>query len=234
MLGTAALVTVAPATVASAAATDFDIYNLASPGLRIVTGSCRYIPVTARTTAPDYVADVDATVDLWRGGSYKDNVTLHRDTMDPQLLVGRYYFCPGIDEPGTYRLGETEVSWNDADYTLDGTFIDETTSSMVAKQATRAYLSGTKSGSLRTIKARAQYFGAGFDSQWYHYPKGTRVNLQRRAANGTGTWRFVTSRRTDARGAVVFQVRAGKAFAYRVVAAGTARSWALASGSIVR
>jgi len=60
------------------------------------------------------------------------------------------------------------------------------------------------------------------------------VNLQRRAANGTGTWRYVTSRRTDGRGAVVFQVRAGKAVAYQVVAAGTARSWALASGSIVR
>jgi len=95
---------------------------------------------------PDYVADVDATVDLWRGGSYKDNVTLHRDTMDPQLLVGRYYFCPGIDEPGTYRLGQTDVSWSDADYTLAGTFIDETTGFMVAKQATRAYLSGMKSG----------------------------------------------------------------------------------------
>jgi hypothetical protein len=50
-----------------------------------------------------------------------------------------------------------------------------------------------------------------------------------RAANGTGSWVRVATAAVQRRGRVAFALRAQRVFQYRLVAAGTPRSWNLVS-----
>lgn len=237
---TAAVVTLAPMSVSPAhAAAAFDLYGLRSPGLHITSGSCRHITVTASTDAPASVADVDATVDLWRGTEQVDSVDLTPVNGDVQNLSGDYYFCPGIDEPGKHRLGTTEVTWYDQDYN-SASFIDGSRGTMIAKQATHSSLSATRSGARRTFYAHGTYFYCGWNwagnlnNGWHNDPAGVNVTLQRRPRSGVGQWKNLATHRTNSRGRTTFSTTASRVFQYRVVIAGSAHSWRGASAALTK
>ena len=217
----------------ASAATGFDLYALRSPGLHINTGSCRSVAVTAKTTAGPDVTDVSANVDLWLGNKQVDSAMLTPVNGDPRTLAGDFYFCPNLDAPGRYRLGSSEVDWTDQNYN-DSTFIDDSRGTMVIKQATRARVTGSRTGATRTFHAHCVYFGAGYSNSWVPYPKGTKVSLQRRSAAGTGSWRNIATHRVARHGNVSFSLRAGKPFQYRVSSAGTARSWPMVSAPLIK
>jgi hypothetical protein len=95
------LAVAAPA-MASAAVDGYDLYDIRADDYRINTGNCRYITVTARAGAvAGPVREVAAEVDLWLGGRSVSSVSLESSGTDTTHLSGRYYFCPGLDEPGT-------------------------------------------------------------------------------------------------------------------------------------
>lgn len=212
------------------AAGDFDVFALRSPGLHINSGSCRYIAVTARTNASSSIEEVDAEVDLWLGGANVGSVSLSSGA-DVRHLSGRYFFCPGLEEPGAYRLGPSQVSYYDYDYN-SGDFVDDSRGTMVAKQATRASWSVVRQGKVRTFSLRAQYFDASWEDSWQPFPKGTKVRLDRRRADGTGAWTKVAVTRIGKQGRSTISVRANKVFQYRLANPGTARSWRLVSSTL--
>lgn len=217
----AMLITATPAHAAGA----FDLYALHSPGLHVNSNSCRDVQVTAKTTAdPTQVEDIWATVDVWRGNKQIDNLDLEPVNGDVDQLAGQYYYCPYLDGVGRFRLGSTEVEWYDVNYN-DTSFVDDTTGGMVIKQATRDKFSATRSGARRTFYSHASFFAVGYG--WSHFPKGYRVTLQRRPADGSGAWKSIQSQRTNKRGNTTYIVRAAKKHQYRVVRPSTTRSWNL-------
>lgn len=209
----------------------FDLYALRSPGFAVDTGSCRYVPFTARTTAGAEVASVAASVDIWNGREHLGSVDLTSDDSgDPTRLSGEYYYCD-YEGVGVMRLGDTEVTYYDVDYN-SGSFIDTTRGSVDIRQAVRTSFSGKRAGATRSFLARPLYFEAGWSEAWTRFPEGTVLRLQRRAASGKGTWTKVAAAKVDARGRAAFKVSAPRSFQYRVVASGTKHSRALTSRRI--
>jgi hypothetical protein len=205
----------------------FDVYALRSPGLAVSSGSCRYVGFTARSTADASFESVEAEVDIWNGGSHLGSVSLASVAGDPTRLTGRYYYCP-YEGTGIMRLGPSQVSYWDWDYN-SGDYVDTSRGTVDIRQATRSPLEVRRTGQLRKFIGRPKYFAGEWASEWTRFPKGTLVKLQRRPANGTGTWRTVLGGRVDRTGKVVISTRASKRFQYRLVHPGTKNSRPLRS-----
>lgn len=71
----------------------FNVYNLKAQSLKISSGSCRELTVTAETNAPAEVDDVWAEVDVWHGSDYTGSAWLFSEG-DPTQLSGSYMYCP--------------------------------------------------------------------------------------------------------------------------------------------
>ena len=197
------------------------------------SGSCRYIPVTATTNAAWDYQEIDVEVDVWRGGSYLGTADLERVGKSSRLS-GSYFYCPNIDDVGSFRLGDSQVSWEryDDDYTYyyDGDFTDSSRGSMVVKQAAGVALSATNKGKTRKFRATASYFGI---ERWYRFPKGQRLFLQRQAS-ASGAWQTIKSAKTKRKGLAKFKVKTASTFRYRVVSQATSRTFASASRVVTK
>lgn len=215
---------------AAQAAGSFDVYDIRAESVRVNFDGCRNVTITARTDAPSWITDVDAYVDVRVNGGHVDEVWLE-EYPSVNRLRGHYFYCPNLDEVGTYKLGPSQVTAYDDDWNGEH-FIDRSTGTMLIKQATRAKVTATRSGNLRKFTVRPRYFSVGYG--WYRYPTGQRVHLQRRPANGSGVWKRVDTARVDKRGTARLQKRAAKSFQYRVTSPGTARSWSLQTKTIRR
>lgn len=217
---------IAVTSAGSASAVDdgpFDVYAIKSPGLAVSSGSCRYVSVSARSSADSAtVESVEAEVDLWNGGDYLSSVSLSSVEGDPTRLTGRYYYCP-YEGVGIMRLGPSQVSYWDWDYN-SGDFVDSSRGSADIRQATKSGLDVQRTGNYRKFVARPKYFATGWVEEWTRFPKGTLVKLQRRPASGSGSWTKVAADRVDRTGRAVFSLRAAKRFQYRVVHPGTKNS----------
>src|SRR4051794_29962389 len=137
------LVVTAPAQAAGSV----DLYNLRSPGLHVNSGSCRDVTITANTTAGPDIEEVDAEVDVWLGGKNVGTASLSASA-DPSHLRGTYFYCPGLDGVGKFRLGDTQLSWFDTDFN-DGSRVDGSRGSMTIKQATRGHIAASRRGRTR-------------------------------------------------------------------------------------
>jgi len=228
LLGSA--LAVATPSTANAAYGVYDLYDIQATDYHINTGSCRYIAVTARAASvPQPLNEVTAQVDVWLGGSSIGSVSLTSGA-DVTSLSGRYYFCPGLDAPGTYRLGPSNVSYEDTNYD-DYDFVDQTTGVMKALQSTSLKnFSVKKKGNKRTFKVKGTYFGAGFGSKYMSFPKGTKIQLQRQTSSGS--WKFVKTAKVGKHGVATFVITSKKKAKYRAVDKGTVRSWPATSKTL--
>jgi hypothetical protein len=220
-------------TSANAADGVYDLYDIQAADYHINTGSCRYITVTARAgSVPGPIREVTAEVDLWHGGQSISSISLESGA-DVTRLSGRYFFCPGSDNPGTYRLGPSRVSYEDEDYN-DFDFVDNTTGVMRALQSTSLKnFSAKKKGSKKTFTVRGTYFAAGFSSQYASFPKGSKIVLQRKTSSGS--WKYVKTAKVGKKGGrATFVINAKKKAQYRTYTAGTARSWPATSRTLTK
>jgi hypothetical protein len=217
-------------TSASAADGYYDLYDIQADDYHINTGSCRYITVTARAgSVAKPIREVTAEVDLWLGGRSVSSVSLESGA-DVTRLSGRYFFCPGSDETGTYRLGPSRVSYEDDDYN-DYDFVDQTTGVMKALQATTLKnFSAKKKGSKKTFKVKGTYFGIGYPSRYASFPKGAKIVLQRKTSSGS--WKYVKTARVAKKGYATFVIKSKKRAQFRTYNAGTSRSWPATSRTL--
>lgn len=223
---------VATPTTANASDGVYDLYAIQAVDYHINTGNCRYINVTARAAqVPGPIQEVSAEVDVWLGGDSIGSVSL-RSGADVTSLSGRYYFCPGLEEPGTYRLGPSQVTYEDEDYN-DFTFVDQTTGVMKALQSTSLKnFSAKKKGSKKTFNVRGTYFGAGFASGYASFPKGAKLTLQRKTSSGS--WKYVKAAKVGRKGRATFVIKAKEKATYRVYNKGTVRSWPATSRTLTK
>lgn len=198
----------------------YDIWGIRGADRVINSDSCRYVTVTASTNInPDDLLSVDAEV--WRGSENVGTVSL--DHTSAGRLRGQYYHCP-YEGVGTFRVGPSEISMWTNDYDLNS-HMDYSKGSFVVKQASR--IRGVKSsrkGSTVTIKANPQYYATGWDSGWTAIntdstdkPKKKVFRLQRRNANGTGSWRTIKRAASQKGKTLTLKVKASKKAQYRVV-----------------
>lgn len=222
----------APSAANADAGNPFDINTLVGANHRVISGSCRDIVVTARTNAAWDYQDISASVDVWRGATNVGTADLER-VAGTSLLRGSYFYCPGLDDVGTFRLGDTSVDWgqydNDFNYYNSGSFLDTSRGRMVVKQGSYVTLTATRKGMKRTFRAHAAYFPAG-TSSWSHFPKGIAIALQRQGASGK--WAWVRSAKTDRKGNAKLVVK--RAGTYRAVSPTTTRTWGATSRALTR
>ncbi len=211
----------------------FEVWGLTGPGLHVNSGSCRNVTVNAMTNAALDYQTIDAEVDVWRGAEHLGSASLSRVGQSNRLR-GTYYYCPWLDDVGLFRLGDSEVSWerydDDFNYYESGSFVDTSRGSMVLKQSTRLALSGKRQRQLRKFRANGSYFGI---EQWYRFPKGVRLSLQKQPS-GAATWQWVKTAKTNRKGVAKFRVKTRAVYRYRVVMSATSRSWGATSRVLVR
>jgi hypothetical protein len=209
-----------------AAAAPFDV-RLKAKGFRVTSGACRDIPFTVSHTA-GYLDRFTASVEVWKGSKYQgDTFDYVYDSSGP--LRGSYYWCPykGV---GTYRLGPTQVEWDDYSADVGGSFRDGSTVRFKVLQAARFRdLRATNRNGVRTISGRLTYFDVGA-SAWRRAPQGVKIRLQRQTAIG---WEPVKTGRIGTKGHVAIPVRAAKVREYRLASPRTTRTWD-ARSSILR
>lgn len=199
-----------------------DVWGLRGSDRTINSGSCRYVTVTGYTNiASDDLMMIDTEV--WHAGKHVGSVSL--DVTSPGRLRGQYMHCP-YEGLGRFTLGPSEVSvWTD-DFDLTS-HMDYSKGSFVAKQAARfTKVKASRKKSIVTIKSNPQYYATGFDGGWTpisqantakkHRNK-TVFRLQRRNANGTGTWKTVKTSRAPKGKTLTFKVKTKKKAQYRIV-----------------
>lgn len=226
----------APSPARADAGNPFDVYSLRSVGLHVNSGSCRNVRVYASTNAAPDFQDISAEVDVWRGGTYLGTASLSGSGRSG-LLAGSYFYCPSLDDVGSFRLGDSEVSWeqydDDFNYYNSGDFIDRSRGRMVVKQATRISITGRRTGMTRSFKVGGAYFPAGAD-HWYRFPAGSAMRLQARPVGSQGAWKFVKAGKTNKLGQATLRVKRSGKYTYRVVSSATSRSWGGVSRALTR
>lgn len=205
-----------------------DVYDLQADDRPIESDSCKYVRVTAEH---DHGAGADVYVDteVWSAGKNVGSLSLYNSG---GYLRGRYYHCPYLDGIGKFRVGPSEVTvftdeWEDIEYT------DHSRTYYEAKQGTRVhYIKATRKGSTVTVKARGKFYAIGDGwtaiSSKYEAKSNRGKNafrLQRRNANGTGSWKTVKSARPPKGKTVTFKTKAKRTYQWRVVSIETQRSF---------
>lgn len=226
----AGLIVVVSGSSASADDPSRDIWGITS-GKRVVnSNSCRYVTVTARTNLrEDDVLDIDTEV--WLGGRNTGSFSLSH--VGAGRLRGQYYHCPS-EGLGRFRIGPTQISVWDGDYNVYS-YMDGSSGSFVAKQASRfTKLKASRSGSKVTIKSNPQFWASNYPGEWTpfttanvskSYRSSTAFRLQRRNANGTGSWRTVKTAKAPKNKTLVFKVTTKRKYQYRIVLNETTRTF---------
>lgn len=139
-------------------------------------------------------------------------------------------WCPGQRDDafsglGKFRVEGVELFWwypgAADDAPPDGYAVEARTAAFTVKQASKASSAKvTKKGTKRTLSAKFTYFDVS-KKAWKVQPKGTKVELQRRAANGSGSWKKIKTVKVGSKGAVKTTYQTKSKYQYRFVYAGT-------------
>lgn len=164
--------------------------------------------------------------------------------------VEEYLFAGGVDRVLTNTVVFKPIEWcptkpkNDysvwglGKFTVEGEYLvwwdlgteEEATpnggldlyksATFTVKQASKAASAkASKKGTKRTLSAKFTYFDVS-KKAWKSMPKGTKVELQRRAANGTGAWKKIKTVKVGAKGAVKTTYKTKSTYQYRFVYTG--------------
>ena len=124
---------------------------------------------------------------------------------------------------GTFHVeGALVFWWNTLGDEASGlTDVDTGRTSFTVKQGGKvSSAKASKKGSTRTLSAKLTYFDVA-KKAWKAQPKGTKVELQRRAANGSGKWKKVKTVKVGSKGAVKTTYKTKSTLQYRFVYAGS-------------
>ncbi len=168
-------------------------------------------------------------------------------------LIEPWQWCPTKGEGNVSGLGKFTVTgdylrwWEAGTWGLDedDEWVEEedvpdplgergiaTQTSFTVKQASKVSSAKiSKKGSKRTISAKFTYFDITKKAkkEWTVLPKGTKVELQRRAANGSGTWKKIKTVKVGSKGAVKTTYKTKTTYQYRFVYAGSTTKAAVGS-----
>lgn len=216
-------------------------------GLVIRSKECKPIPMsmTFRAEPADTLFDlVGATLLISRAGDPGWEEYLFAERADRVLSNDRvvsitdedispWEWCPKkgdghISGLGTFKVGVEDLVWWDA-----GTFpdIDAARTGVPAlgattftvKQASKVSSAKiSKKGTTRTLSATFTYFDITKKAkkEWTALPKNTKVELQRRAANGKGSWKKIKTVKVGSKGAAKTTYKTSTTYQYRFVYAG--------------
>ena len=132
---------------------------------------------------------------------------------------------PGYNLTGLgkfYAEGAYIQWWNTADDDDPNgeTEVDTGLTVFTVKQASKVSSAKvSKKGTKRTLSAKYTYFDVS-KKAWKAMPKGTKVELQRRAANGSGNWKKVKTVKVGSKGAVKTTYKTKSTLQYRFVYVG--------------
>ncbi|GAA3526244.1 hypothetical protein GCM10022196_02950 [Aeromicrobium flavum] len=201
----------------------------------------------ARHNAPSWVHSVQVSTDLRPDPGSSTEVFLEESSRG--RLTGTFDYCPRYTDGtvGKYHLGESEVLYYDADGNDLGEFIDTSRGYVTIKQSARFVgVKAKRKGKTVTVSARPQYWSIGAygevgnwsSANWANNSKSNRLKkqfaLQRRTANGRGTWRTVKRVVPPKGTTLAIKLKARKRFQYRIVSTGTARTFATTSRVVRR
>lgn len=204
--------------IGPAQAQDFDVW-IVPRHVKVNSGACRDIPFTVRHNG-GYLDRFVAEVEVWKGSKYMDQ-TYDYVYDSAGALRGSYFWCP-YEGLGTFRLGPTQVEWNDYSYDDEGSFRDRSIARFQVLQASNfRKVRIAKRGAVRTVHARLVYFDTGSES-WEVAPKGTPIRLQRMAG---GRWTYLKTGRVGKGGYISISVKAQRAREYRLIFGKTSRTW---------
>lgn len=242
--GTGAVIAFSSVPTAIAADYPVDISNLKAANLSITSGACRDVYFSANYALRDsridpqyFVASIQA--DLWLGGK---NLGTDYDML--QTVSGRwsssFFWCP-FEGFGTFKIAGVRGSYSGAiknsyQWVTDAPFSVPDTTTFTIKQGSRftgAKIS--KSGKTRTLTANASYFKASdWTNAWTPLAKGTKVALQRQAANGKGAWSTVKVVTVGKNGAVSASYATSATYRYRLWTGGNSVIGAAVTGALLK
>ena len=222
-----------------------DVTSVHAANLRVVSSSCRYVPITLRFTtgtaggrASRYDVDFAADVEIWRRSEHVDTsylwTSLSRTTATRARVSDDYVWC-AFDGLGRFRAGPTRVSANTYESRLYQTvararYRDTTSDTFLVRQGSRVSLQVHRVKHRRGVKGhhgkrhftvKARYYSVGASS-WRRW-RGKPVTIQRWTGH---RWRTVTRVRTNVRTgtrAVLLRAHAGQRF--RAVVHPNSRTW---------
>ncbi len=217
----------APAFAASDANNAFDV-RLKVKGFHLASTACADVPFTVTHDA-GYLDRFVAAVEVRKGTVYvRRTFDYVYDSTGP--LQASYFFCPHVEDLGTYRLGPSAIEWNDYDADEGGKFTDHSKAEFRLLQATKfSKVEIRRRGARRTVSGRARFFSVEA-AGWRRFAKGTVIRLQRHRSDGS--WTTVARNGTDARGRVTLSVRAADTSEYRLKSVATAQSWSARSRTL--
>ena len=214
----------------------FEVGEFAVPNLVVSSPGCHRIPIAVPYTmnAPGMdIAEVNGAFFIFHGSSK------HLARVDPLVLADStrsglltesgvefedFVWCPTkssapISGVGRFTMRGMGLSWWKAGTPLggapDGYTTVPRTGTFTVKRATQASaVKLVKKGTKRTLSAKLTYFSVSKQA-WKALPKGTRVELQRRAADGSGAWKRIGTVRVGAKGAVKASYRTRTTYQYR-------------------
>lgn len=234
------LMFIAPASATADDDGPFDLWGLTAKDLPVRSDSCRKVRVYARHNAPSWIDTVQVSVDV-HSPSPDSGSEVFLEESSRGHLTGTFNYCPAYSDRGnvgTYRLGESEVSYYYDNDNRSGEFIDTSRGYFKIKQASRFVgLSAKRKGKTVTVSARPQFWSTGSFGEGSGWSPADQANqskanvkrtafyLQRRAANGYGPWRNVRRAVAPKTRTLSMKVTARKQFQYRICSDETARTF---------
>lgn len=241
--GTGVVIALSSAPAAIAADYPVDISNLKAANVSVTSGGCRDVYFSAnyrvadgRITSDEYF-NMTFYADLWLGGKNVDN-DIDFVSKRAGTWKDSFFWCP-FEGFGTFKIsglhGDYDGMNDDYDWS-DGQWSAPDTATFTIKQGSR--FTGariTKSGKTRTLTANASYFKAiDWTNAWTPLAKGTKVALQRQAANGKGAWTTVKTVAVGKNGAVSASYATSATYRYRLSTSGNSVIGAAVTGSLLK
>lgn len=231
------------APTAMAADYPVDISNLKAANVTVTSGGCRNVYFSAnyrltdsRITSDEYFS-MTAYADLWLGGKNVDN-DMDMVSKRSGVWSSSFFWCP-FEGFGTFKISGLHGDYDGPDVAynwIDGKWSVPDTATFTIKQGSRftgAKIS--KSGRTRTMTAQASYFRAiDWTNAWTPLARGTKVALQRQAANGKGAWATVKVVQVGKNGAVSASYAASATYRYRLWTGGNSVIGAAVTGSLLK
>lgn len=223
--------------------------------LVISSQSCKVIPMsmTFQTEPVDASFDlIEAWVGVW-GGKVKqadaevealftwgEDRTLANPKMADFVPIS---WCPkkkkyNVTGLGTFTVEGAYLRWwnTPQDENPNGDLeVDKSTTFTVkhASKAASAKATKNKKGDKRTISAKFTYYDVA-KKGWKSLPKKTKVQLQTRAADGTGEWKTLKTVKVGSKGAVKTTNKTKAKLQYRFVYAGNSTKAPITSKTLTK
>ncbi|KYH43046.1 hypothetical protein [Branchiibius sp. NY16-3462-2] len=242
--GTGAVIAFSSAPAAIAADYPVDVSNLKAANVSVTSGGCTNVYFNAKYAVRDSRVDpqyffASIQADLWLGNK---NVDTDYDML--QSVSGTwsssFFWCPYMGF-GTFKISGIHGSYsaaikNSYQWINDAPFSVPDTTTFTIKQGSRFTSAKIrKSGKTRTMTANASYFKASdWTNAWTPLAKGTKVALQRQAANGKGAWTTVKTVAVGKNGAVSASYATSATYRYRLSSAGNSVISAAVTGSLLK